>query len=300
MTDTCLPKKRAIFCFSKHPPDYSNPPDYCYIEPFPAPPIILTPPPFIRYSRVLPKTKSQQRIPTTTTKSQQQQRTSNEYIFQATLKDFIHCTLLIHVGIKYSRVPNNRPPPRLLIFEKFSNPLALIPTPPPFYQFLELWNDIRHNFWINARKKSQEVHSTEPEFESKCISNISVHIDIWQIRVYLRKGLFSVSPSTPPPRLFQPSRLLLYRAISSSPDYSHPPPRLFGTREYSLKQKVNVFSRKGFLGHKASSNRHYWKILKSGVYIFICNWVLRIVNMVLPYAVKIAEPSLFQIAQTQP
>ena len=34
----------------------------------------------------------------------------------------------------YSRVPNNRPP-RLLIFEKFSNPPALIPAPP----FINFW-----------------------------------------------------------------------------------------------------------------------------------------------------------------
>ena len=35
-----------MFYFFKHPPpDYSNPPNYCYIEPFPTSPIILTPPP---------------------------------------------------------------------------------------------------------------------------------------------------------------------------------------------------------------------------------------------------------------
>ena len=36
----------------------------------------------------------------------------------------------------YSRVPNNHPP-RLLIFEKFSNPPALIPTPP----FINFWKN---------------------------------------------------------------------------------------------------------------------------------------------------------------
>ena len=29
-----------------------------------------------------------------------------------------------------------------------------------------------------CKKKSQEGHSTEPEFKSKCISNITVHINI--------------------------------------------------------------------------------------------------------------------------
>ena len=40
------------------------------------------------------------------------------------------------INHKYSRVPNNRPP-RLLIFEKFSNPPALIPTPP----FINFWKN---------------------------------------------------------------------------------------------------------------------------------------------------------------
>ena len=44
---------------------------------------------------------------------------------------------VLNFNFVYSRVPNNRPPPRFLIFEKFSNAPALIPTPPPFYYFLE-------------------------------------------------------------------------------------------------------------------------------------------------------------------
>ena len=55
MTDTCLPMKRAIFYFPKYPPPrLFQPPDYCYIEPFPAPPPqLFSRPPFIRYSRAL-------------------------------------------------------------------------------------------------------------------------------------------------------------------------------------------------------------------------------------------------------
>ena len=52
ITDRCLPKKRAVFYFSKQPPHYSNPPDYFYVEPFPTPPPIIPTPPFIRYLRV--------------------------------------------------------------------------------------------------------------------------------------------------------------------------------------------------------------------------------------------------------
>ena len=74
------------------------------------------------------------------------------------------------------------------------------------------------------------MHSTEPEFISNCISNITVHMNIQKIRVYLRKRLFSISPSTPPPIIPTPPII----AISNhfQPPRLFPPPRLFGTQEY--------------------------------------------------------------------
>ena len=53
MTDTCLPKKRAIFCFSKHPPPPIIPtPPIIVISNHFHTPRLFSPPPFIRYSRV--------------------------------------------------------------------------------------------------------------------------------------------------------------------------------------------------------------------------------------------------------
>ena len=76
-----------------------------------------------------------------------------------------------------------------------------------------------------TQEKSQEVHSTEPELVGRCIRNITVHINVEAICVYLRKRLFSISPTTPPPPPIIPtSRLLSYRAISNPAVILTPPP----------------------------------------------------------------------------
>ena len=79
-------------------------------------------------------------------------------------------------------------------------------------------------FLCKRKKKSQEVHSTEPEFNSICISNIIMHIDIYHIRVYPRKGLISNSSSTPPPRLFQPPDYCYIEPFPTPPIILTPPP----------------------------------------------------------------------------
>ena len=65
------------------------------------------------------------------------------------------------------------------------------------------------------------MHSTETELKSKCISNITVHINIYKRRVYLRKRLFSISPR--PPRLFHRPITVILNHFQPPPDYSHPP-----------------------------------------------------------------------------
>ena len=72
------------------------------------------------------------------------------------------------------------------------------------------------------------MHSTETELKSKCISNITVHINICKRRVYLRKRLFSISPR--PPRLFQPPDYCYIEPFPTPPIILNP--RLFGTPEY--------------------------------------------------------------------
>ena len=50
---------------------------------------------------------------------------------EETHKGNVPFTCFLVVSLLYSRVPNNRPPPLLLIFENFPIPPAFIPT--PFY-----------------------------------------------------------------------------------------------------------------------------------------------------------------------
>ena len=69
------------------------------------------------------------------------------------------------------------------------------------------------------------MHSTETELKSKCISNITVHINIYKRRVYLRKRLFSISPR-PPTDYSNPPDYCYIEPFPAPPppDYSHPPP----------------------------------------------------------------------------
>ena len=76
------------------------------------------------------------------------------------------------------------------------------------------------------------MHSTETELKSKCISNITVHINIYKRHVCLRKRLFSISPRPPPPD------------YSNPPDYCYiepfptPPPRLFSPPPFIRYSRV--------------------------------------------------------------
>ena len=82
---------------------------------------------------------------------------------------------------------------------------------------------------MNKRKKSQEVHAPEPEFNSKCVSKIT-YINISKMCVLPRKLRFSIPPISLPlifviSNHLQPPRIILIppELFSSS--------RLFGTRE---------------------------------------------------------------------
>ena len=84
-------------------------------------------------------------------------------------------------------------------------------------------------------KKSQEVHSTEPEFKCICVSNINRYIT--DTCLPKKRAIFYFSKHPPPPPDYSnPPRLLLFIAISNH--FQPPPPiiltpRLFGTREYT-------------------------------------------------------------------
>ena len=83
------------------------------------------------------------------------------------------------------------------------------------------------------------MHSTETERKSKCISNITVHINIHKRQVYLRKKLFSISPRAPPPNYSNPLITVILSDFQP-PDYSHPPLFIRYSRVPTVLQTVTV------------------------------------------------------------
>ena len=88
----------------------------------------------------------------------------------------------------------------------------------------------------------QEVHSTEPELKKKCTSNITVHINIYKIRIYVRQRLFSISPR--PPDYSNPPIIVILKYFQPPPPRLFSPLRLFGTREYAFEGRTASIGRR--------------------------------------------------------